>query len=402
MSLFAYQAKDLDGRTIRGMVEAPSRDVAVEILTERSLTPLNLEEKRVNRFAWLAAAQISRIKNKDIVIFSRQLAVMASATVPVVQSLRILEKQTDNPKLKVIVSEIADEVEGGAKLSAALGKYPEVFSDFYVNMISSGESSGKIDEVLNYLADEAEKNYDLTSRIRGAMIYPAFILSGLLMVGAVMMIYVVPKLTAILTEAGTELPFSTKMLIFVSNFLANYWWLFLIMLVVGVVLIRLFVRTPRGKHLWHTIQLKIPIVGTIYRHIYLVRFTQSMYTLVVGGVPLTRSLAIVAGVVGNAVFKDIIERTIKEVEDGNSIASIFSQSTVVPPMLPQMMIVGEKTGRLEEIFKRLSAFYTHEVNTLVTNLVTLLEPMIMLVMGVAVGFIVSSILLPMYKLSGAV
>jgi general secretion pathway protein F len=259
-----------------------------------------------------------------------------------------------------------------------------------------------MDEVLNYLADEAEKNYDLTSRIRGAMIYPAFILSGLLMVGAVMMIYVVPKLTAILTEAGTELPFSTKILIFVSNFLANYWWLFLIMLVVSAVLIRLFVRTPRGKHMWHTVQLKIPIVGTIYKHIYLVRFTQSMYTLVVGGVPLTHSLAIVAGVVGNAVFKDIIERTIKEVEDGNSIASIFSQSTIVPPMLSQMMIVGEKTGRLEEIFKRLAAFYTHEVNTLVTNLVTLLEPMIMLVMGVAVGFVVSSILLPMYKLSGAV
>lgn len=402
MSLFAYQAKDLDGRTIRGMVEAPSHDVAVEILTERSLTPLSLEEKRISRFAWLAAAQISRIKNKDIVIFSRQLAVMASATVPIVQSLRILEKQTDNPKLKVIVSEIADEVEGGAKLSAALGRYPDVFSDFYVNMIASGESSGKMDEVLNYLADEAEKNYDLTSRIRGAMIYPAFILSGLLIVGAVMMIYVVPKLTAILTEAGTELPFSTKMLIFISNFLANYWWLFLIMLVVGVVLIRLFVHTPRGRHIWHTIQLKIPIVGTIYKHIYLVRFTQSMYTLVVGGVPLTHSLAIVAGVVGNAVFKDIIERTIKEVEDGNSIASIFSQSTIVPPMLSQMMIVGEKTGRLEEIFKRLSNFYTHEVNTLVTNLVTLLEPMIMLVMGVAVGFIVTSILLPMYKLSGAV
>lgn len=402
MSLFAYQAKDIEGRTIRGMVEAPSRDVAVEILTERNLTPLSLEEKRISRFAWLAAVQISRIKNKDIVIFSRQLAVMASATVPIVQALRILEKQTDNPKLKVIVSEIADEVEGGARLSATLGKYPDVFSDFYVNMIASGESSGKMDEVLNYLADEAEKNYDLTSRIRGAMIYPAFILSGLLIVGAVMMIYVVPKLTAILTEAGTELPFSTKMLIFVSNFLANYWWIFLAALVVGAVLIRLFVRTPRGKHMWHALQLKIPIVGTIYRHIYLVRFTQSMYTLVVGGVPLTHSLAIVAGVVGNAVFKDIIERTIKEVEDGNSIASIFSQSTVVPPMLSQMMIVGEKTGRLEEIFKRLANFYTHEVNTLVTNLVTLLEPMIMLVMGVAVGFIVASILLPMYKLSGAV
>ncbi len=401
MALFAYQAKDLEGKSIRGMVEAPSREVAVEILTDRSLTPLMVEERRVSRFQFLAASPIARIKTRDLVIFSRQLAVMASATVPIVQALRIMEKQTVNPKLKVVVSEVADEVEGGAKLSAALGKYPEVFSDFYINMVNSGESSGKIDEILNYLADEAEKNYDLTSRIKGAMIYPAFILSGLVVVGSVMMVYVVPKLTQVLVEAGTELPFSTKLLIAVSHFMASYWWLLLIIIAAVAVLTRLFVKTPRGKHVWHTLQLKIPIVGTIYRHIYLVRFTQSMYTLVVGGVPLTRSLSIVANVVGSAVYKDIIERTIKEVEDGNSIATIFAQSSAVPPMLPQMMIVGEKTGRLEEIFKRLSAFYTHEVNNLVTNLVTLLEPAIMLVMGVAVGFIVSSILLPMYRLSGA-
>jgi len=251
------------------------------------------------------------------------------------------------------------------------------------------------------LADEQEKNYDLTSRIKGAMIYPAFILGGLLIVGAVMMIYVVPKLTTILEEAGTELPFSTKLLIAVSNFLANYWWLLLIILVGGFFLFQLYARTPRGKHLWHTIQLKIPIVGTIYRHIYLVRFTRSMYTLVIGGVPLTRSLEIVSGVVGSAVFENLIKRTIREVEDGNSIATIFNQSKEVPAMVSQMMIVGEKTGRLEEIFKRLSDFYTHEVDSLVTNLVTLLEPIIMLVMGVAVGFIVSSILLPMYRLSGS-
>jgi len=401
MALFEYQAKSLEGQTVRGVVEAPTKEVATEILTDRSFTPLYVKERRASRFTWLAGTRFSRIKSRDIVIFSRQLAVMSSATLPIVTALRILEKQTANPKLKVIASEIGDEVEGGAKLSAALAKYPDVFSSFYINMITSGETSGKVDEVLNYLADEQEKNYDLTSRIKGAMIYPAFILGGLLIVGAVMMIYVVPKLTTILEEAGTELPFSTKLLIAVSNFLANYWWLLLIILVGGFFLFQLYARTPRGKHLWHTIQLKIPIVGTIYRHIYLVRFTRSMYTLVIGGVPLTRSLEIVSGVVGSAVFENLIKRTIREVEDGNSIATIFNQSKEVPAMVSQMMIVGEKTGRLEEIFKRLSDFYTHEVDSLVTNLVTLLEPIIMLVMGVAVGFIVSSILLPMYRLSGS-
>ena len=233
MALFEYQAKDLEGKSIRGMVEAPSREVAAEILTERNLTPLELTERRQSRFAFLAALPIARVKTKDIVIFSRQMAVMASATVPIVQALRILEKQTANAKLKVVVSEVADEVEGGAKLSAALSKYPDIFSDFYINMVASGESSGKIDEILNYLADEAEKNYDLTSRIRGAMIYPAFILFGMTLVGSVMMIYVVPKLTAILTEAGAELPLSTRILIAVSGFMAGYWWLLLILLVGG-------------------------------------------------------------------------------------------------------------------------------------------------------------------------
>ncbi len=401
MALFEYQAKNIDGQTIRGMVEAVSREGAVEILTDRSLTPIYINERRVSRFGWLTAVQIARIKAKDLVIFSRQLAVMASATLPIVQSLHILEKQTANPKLKVIVSEIADDVEAGAKLSAALAKYPEVFSSFYINMITSGETSGKIDEVLNYLADEQEKNYDLISRVRGAMIYPAFILGGLVIVAGVMMVYVVPKLTAILQEAGTDLPASTKILIAVSSFMANFWWLLLILIAGAFILGRLYTRTRRGKHLWHMIQLKLPIVGTIYKHIYLVRFTRSMYTLIVGGVPLTRSLEIVASVVGNAVYENIIRRTIKEVEDGNSIATIFNKSPAVPMMIPQMMIVGEKTGRLEEVFKRLSDFYTHEVNSLVGNLVTLLEPIIMLIMGVGVGFIVASILMPMYKLSGS-
>lgn len=402
MALFSYQARDIDGRAVRGMVEAGSREQAVEILSDRGLTPIFVEEQRVSRLRFLAASPVARVKTKDLVVFSRQLAVMSSATLPIVQSLRILEKQTQNPKLKVIVSEIADEVEGGAKLSASLGKYPEVFSDFYINMIASGETSGKIDEVLNYLADEQEKNYDLISRIRGAMIYPAFIMGGLVIVGAVMMIYVIPKLTAILQEAGTELPLSTKILIGASSFLTNWWWALLVLIILSAVGFHIFTRTPRGRHTWHSLQLKIPIVGTIYRHIYLVRFTRSMFTLIAGGVPLTRSLDIVANVVGSSVFQDIIKRTIREVEEGNSIATVFAQSQAVPAMVHQMMIVGEKTGRLEEIFKRLADFYTHEVNNLVANLVTLLEPMIMLVMGVAVGFIVSSILLPMYRLSGAV
>lgn len=400
MSLFAYQAKDIEGKTQRGMVEAVTRELAVEILTDRNLTPISVDEERRNYLSFLSAP-LSRIKTKDIVIMSRQLAVLTSATVPIVQALRILEKQTANAKLKVVISEVADEVDGGAKLSAALGKYPEVFSEFYINMVNSGENSGKIDEVLNYLADEEEKSYDLVSKIRGAMIYPCFILFGLLVVGAIMMIFVVPKLTGILIETGAELPFSTKILVSVSSIMATYWWLLLILLVGGIIALRFYVKSPSGKHMWHMLQLRLPVIGSIYKHIYLVRFARSMHTLVVGGVPLTRSLAIVSGVVGSEVYKELVEQTIREVEDGNSIGNVFSQSPYVPSMVSQMLIVGEKTGRLEEIFKRLADFYAREVEALVVNLVTLLEPAIMMIMGVAVAFMVSAVLLPLYNLSGA-
>jgi len=399
MSLFEYQAKTMEGETVHGMVEAASHQLAVEILTEKSLTPISVTESKVSRWQFIFSQAVSRVKVKDLVVLSRQLSVMASATVPIVQALRILEKQTANSRLKVVVSELADEVDGGAKLSASLAKYPEIFSDFYVNMVASGETSGKLDEVLNYLADEQEKSYDLMSKIKGAMIYPAFILGGLLMVGMVMMIYVVPKLTAVLVESGAELPLSTRVLMGVSNFLQGYWWLILILLVGFGIGFRFYTRTPQGKKVWHTVQLKIPVVGRIYQYIYLVRFTRSMHTLIIGGVSLTRALTIVADVVGSAVFKDMIERTIKEVEDGNSISSVFSQSDVVPSMVSQMMIVGEKTGRLEEIFRRLADFYSRDVNNLVGNLVTLMEPAIMMVMGVSVGFMVSAVLLPMYRMS---
>lgn len=401
MAIFEYKAKNELGEDMEGALEASSQTQALEMLNERRFVVYSLVEQ-APASAWQFSLKFfNRVKPKDLVIFSRQLAVMAQATVPLLESLRILIKQTESESLRVIVSDVADEVEGGAKLSAALNKYPDVFSEFFINMIRSGETSGRLDDTLNYLADEAEKNNDLMSKIKGAMIYPAFILFGLGTVGIVMMVFVVPKLTAILTEQKTELPLATRMLIGTSNFLQHQWWVIVIVIILGFFGLRYALKTYEGKKTWHFIQLRLPVFGNLFRKVYLVRFTRSLATLIKGGVPLTKSLEIVAGVVGNIIYRELIVQTIKEVEEGNSISTVFLSSDVVPTMVSQMMVVGEKTGRLEEVLQRLADFYGREVSNLIANLVTLVEPMIMVIIGLAVGVMVAAVLMPMYNLAGS-
>ena len=402
MPLFDYRAKDLEGQTIEGAVEAASEQAALDELSERNLSPVFLQE-RTQKSVWQVSLKfLNRINAKDLVVFSRQLAVMVAATVPLVQSLRILTKQTQNETLKIIVSEVGDEVEGGAKLSAALSRYADVFSNFYVNMVRSGETSGRLDETLNYLADEAEKNYDLMSKIKGAMTYPAFILVGMVVVGFVMMTFVVPKLTVILEETSPALPTSTKILIATSGFLERWWWLVILVLIAAVLGGRVASRQGVGRLIWHRLQLRLPILGKILQRIYLVRFTRSLASLMLGGVPLTRGLEVVAGIVGNEVYRDLITRTIHEVEEGNSISTLFLESSDMPAMVSQMLVVGEKTGRLEEILNRLGDFYSREVENNVQGLVTLIEPLIMVILGLAVGVMVAAIILPIYQSIGNV
>ncbi|MBI3115400.1 MAG: type II secretion system F family protein, partial [Candidatus Kerfeldbacteria bacterium] len=272
MAIFDYRAKNRQGETVKGAVEAPSEMVAADVLKEQNLIILAVSERKRRTLFQSSLSFLNRIPRKQVVIFARQLAVMISATVPIVQALRILVKQTEHIGFKIIISEIADEVDGGAKLSAALARYPDVFSDFFVHMIRSGETTGKLDETLNYLADQQAKDYDLISKIRGAMIYPIFIVTGLVAVGILMMTFVIPKLTKTLEEGGAELPVTTRVLIAISNFLTNQWWL-LVLIVVGVVAVyRSVRRTQPGKAAIDRFKLRVPIFGGIFQRIYLVRF----------------------------------------------------------------------------------------------------------------------------------
>lgn len=400
MPIYKYKALTSDKRTISGLVEATSESIAIETLEEKGMSIVNLEEQTKLFSGSFSALQFfNRIKAKDIVIFSRQFSVLISANVTLVQSLKILSEQVENVRLKAVVGEIAEEIDGGARLSDSLAKRPDVFSNFYINVIRSGETSGKLDEVLNYLADELEKDYDMVSKIKGAMIYPAFIISGLFIVGIFMMVSVVPKLTAVITESGGELPLPTKVLIFVSEFFVKFWIIIIVALISLAVGVYYFKKTAYGKRFFDTMLLRLPIFGTLFQRIYLVRFTRSLQTLILGGVNISKGLAITAEVVTNEIYRDLIIETIKEVEDGNSITSVFENSEEIPKMVSQMMSIGEKSGRLDTVLGRITDFYSREINNIIANLMSLLEPIIMVVMGVGVGLMVAAIILPMYKMA---
>ncbi len=401
MPVYDYKAKDSTGVTHTGAIDAPNDVVAQDTLKERGLVVVALSERRHSTIFQSSLSFFNNVPRKDVVLFARELAVMISATVPIVQALRILVKQTSNISFKIIISEIADEVDGGAKLSASLARYPQAFSDFFVQMIRSGETTGKLDETLTYLADQQEKDYDLEGKIKGAMTYPAFIVSAMVVIGAAMMIFVIPKLTESLVASGAPIPPITRFLMWVSDALKNFWWLILAIGVIVAMVFRFYSRTPAGKKNIDSIKFKLPVFGSIYQKIYLVRFSRSFSTLIASGIPVTHSLEIVADVIGNAIYKELTLATIKEVEAGNSVATIYVADKRIPPMLPQMMIVGEQTGKLDLILDKLSNFYAKELENIIANLVSIIEPMILVTLGIAAAILVMGILLPMYNLTSA-
>lgn len=401
MPAFKYRVRTTEGLIQAGLVDAPTQTDAADALTERGYEVLILEPY-TSGHARTSLSFLNKVKAKDVVVLSRTLSVMISASVPLVDALKNLALQTQNPTLREIMKDVASEVETGSRLSDAFERHPKVFGGFFVNMIRSGETSGQLEGVLEYLADQQEKDYDLTSRIKGAFIYPGFIVTALIGVGFMMMTFVIPNLTNVLQETGAELPFTTKALIAVSGFFAQYWILILMAMGGLVVAVQAFVRTPFGRLKWDELKLKLPIFGKLFQNMYVVRFSRSLATLIQGGVDQVSALEIVAGIVGNQVWKKMVFDTIKEVNEGNSITTAFVRNKGVPTMMIQMLAVGEDTGKLQEVLNRVADFFRRELDNTVRNLVTLIEPIVMVVLGLAVGVMVSAILLPMYNMSSAI
>lgn len=398
---FSYQARNNKGELKKGFVIAANLNKAEQLLANNGLVIISLDVTKESIFTKIEG-MFNRVSYKDLVVFSRQLATLVSARVPILQGLRILETQVSSKGLVFVTRELIASVESGQSLSLAMAKHPDVFGNVYVSLVRSGEASGKVAESLTYLADQLEKDYELRSKVKSAITYPAFVMSALVVVGVLMFKFVLPKLTAVLKEQGGDLPLISKGLIAFTDFFDVYWWIVLLIILGVVVVIRFYLQTAQGKFLWDMTKTRLPIIGPIMTKIYMARFSRNLATLVAGGIPIISALKIISEVVNNTVHQAILLEAADQVTAGKSISDALVKHAEFPPLVTQMVRVGEQTAELDSILLKLAVFYEKEVDTQISTLTSLLEPIIMLILGGAVGLLVAGVLLPIYNLASTV
>jgi len=396
---YNYQARTQSGELSTGAVEAATLDIAVSSLQRRGLIVVSLEPEEDRSLGGRSFNLFGRVKQKDIVILSRQLSTLFEAKVPVVESLRVIISEMENQFLRYEIISLLDDIQGGAAMSQAMARHPKVFSTFYVNMVRSGEESGKLDETFTYLADYLERSYELTMKARNALIYPAFVLFTFIVVMILMFVIILPQLIPILEEVGGELPIYTRILIGLSTFAQNFGLLLLLLFAVVCLFLWRYYQTEAGRLMAHRFQISVPFIGTLYRKLYMARLADNLQTLLSGGIPVVRALEITAEIIGNQVYRLAVLESIESVKGGSSISASLAQHPDIPPLLSQMVRIGEETGRLDNILKNVARFYQKEVDSMVENLVDLIEPVMILVLGGGVGLLVAAILLPIYSIT---
>jgi len=399
---FKYLAKDPAGNFKKGIVEASSKSSAIEVLSRHNLTALTLEEKRETPLLSSILKIWEGTKTRDFVIFSRQLAVMIDAKVPLLSALSSIADQTENRFLALKIKSIIADVDSGMSFSEAIAKHPDTFSKFYINMVKAGEASGTLQQNLNNLADNIEANYELTAKLRGALYYPGFILFAMLAVGFIVMTFVMPKLLVILKESNVELPFTTKVLIAVSGFLASYWWIVLIIFFVAVGAFLYYIKTDQGKAEFDYIVFKVPVINKLVNNVYVTRFTENFSTLLQSGLPITTALLITSEIVGNERYRDAILDAVQEVKKGRNVSDALRKHKVVPLVVVQMIKIGEATGKIDYALKKITEFYIKETDRVVKNFSSLIEPILMVFLAIGVGILVSAVILPIYQVATSV
>ena len=399
MPSFEYKARTQTGEIRSGVIETTSQEAALDALHRNELTVVAIHAQAEKSVFELSFG--GRVKQKDVVILSRQLATLFEAQIPVIESLRTLASDAAKPKLRVALTAMVDDINAGLALSQALAKHPQIFSLFYVNLVRAAEESGKLQEVFLYLADYLERSYYLTTKARNAMIYPAFVFSTFIVVMVLMLTVIMPRLTVIFEQSNVPIPLYTRAVIALSVFLRQWGVVLLIALIGGAVAGWRWIATPKGKKFAHTIQLKIPVFGDLYKKLYMTRFADNLRTLIIGGIPIIRALTITSDVVGNVVYQEIIQRAVESVKGGNTISAALERSPEVPILVTQMIRIGESSGRLDFILGSIARFYQKEVDSLVENLVALIEPIMIVGLGIGVGILVASVLVPIYNLIGS-
>lgn len=404
---YNYQAKDLKGITKSGFLEASSRDVALEVLSSNGLFPISVneedEEKKDVMNKKISIKLFSGTSMKDVAMFSRQLAIMVDSNVPPAEAIDALGDQTKNKDFKEKIYSVAKDVREGNQMSKAFAKYPEVFSIFYINMVKSGEVSGNLPTILEKVADHLESEFAIRSKMMGAAMYPMVVMIIFVLIFVVLMIFVIPGLVKVLVESGQDLPIATKIIIVISDFFVNFWYLVIGILGGIAAFFIYYPKTKQGKRLFDTVSLKVPIFGPFLKNLFLTRFAENFSTLISAGITINESLEVVADLIGNDVYKDAIIRTKDRVVKGESISLVLSQQTeVISPLFVQMVSVGEKTGRLDSSLTNVVRFYKRETEIFVDSLSSIIEPILIIGLALMVGFLVAAVLLPIYQISTTV
>lgn len=400
---YQYQAKTKEGELQVGMVEAGSRDSAIGILTNHGLYILSLVEASKPRWYDNISGYLNRVRIKELTIFSRQLATLLEARLPLNLALQTLYNQTSHPLLKQAVGQVVADVSAGLSFSQALERQADVFPGYFISMIRSAEVVGNLDEVSTFLANYMEKEYVLTSKARSAMIYPIIIVSLFLIVAFVMIAYVFPQIGPVFAQAGVELPIFSQIMISVGQFLAERWLILLVVLIALVGILIDYARTPEGRALIDEFKLRAPLVRRVFQPITITRVSNVIAMLLRGGVPVVQATEIAGQTIGNLVYRDILDEISQEVRQGKPISqAIANYPEYFPPLMSQMLVVGEASGQTDKMFLRLAEFYNREADSVVGNLVELIQPALMVGIGCLVGLLFASILLPLYQLTATI
>jgi len=397
--LFKYEAITNTGEKKIGTVESSSRDMAISAIQRRGLIVSNVVEDGTK--AGLAGLSFfeKKVKMKDIVIMSRQISTLFNAQVSALKAFNLLSTNTENESLVKILNNLSEDIQAGVSISQSMAKYPKVFSDFYVNMVRSGEESGKLSQVFAYLADYLERQYQLTAKTKNALIYPGFVIGVFVVVMIMMFVFIVPRLTAIIKESGQAIPFSTKIVMGISDIFVNYGIFLLIGVILFVVYLVRLSKSESGKEYLDRVKINTPIFKDIYRKLYYSRISDNLETMLSSGISIIRSLEITSSVVGNRIYEKILLQTTDEVKSGSSLSDAFAKHPEIPAIMAGMIRVGEETGSLSNILKTLGTFYGREVNEAVDTLVGLIEPMMIVLLGLGVGLLLTSVLMPIYNVT---
>ena len=398
MPKFAYSARTLSGEIQTGEIELPSRDEVMGWLNRQRLRPISINAKARDINITFGTG----IKTREVVIFTRQFATMINSGLPLVQSLTILAEQTENKRFQKIIAEVLQDIQAGQTLADSMRKHPKVFTELYVNMVAAGEAGGILDVILNRLAVFLEKNDALVRKIKGAMIYPMVMLVVVILCTTILLWKVVPVFAGMFTGAGLQLPLPTRVVLALSAFLQHYLWLLVLAVIAAVVAVRQYYKTDGGKLMIDRMMLHFPVLGNLLRKSAVSRFTRTLGTLVSSGVSILEGLQITARTAGNRVVHDAVMKSRASISAGATISEPLKESGVFPPMVVQMINVGEQTGGLDEMLTKIADFYDDEVDAAVTALTSILEPIMIVVMGVVIGGIVVAMYLPMFDMINAV